>query len=115
MFYYVSIKFVDLMHFIFITYIKLKNLNFFFFLDFIFSIIICVVLILFVLISVAFFTLLERKKLASFQRRRGPNVEGSINGILQPIADGFKLIFKESILPSNSLNKIFILAPIMAF
>ena len=42
-------------------------------------------------------------------------MEGTINGILQPIADGFKLIFKETVLPSNSVNIIFILAPIMAF
>jgi len=68
-----------------------------------------------ILISVAFFTLLERKKLASIQRRKGPNVEGGISGVLQPIADGVKLVFKEVILPNNSFSLIFIIAPLIAF
>jgi NADH-quinone oxidoreductase subunit H len=66
-----------------------------------------------ILISVAFFTLLERKIMASIQRRRGPNVVGFL-GILQPFADGLKLLIKETIIPSKANKIIFILAPIIA-
>ena len=54
-----------------------------------------------ILLSVAFFTVLERKVLASMQRRRGPNVVG-IYGLLQAIADALKLLSKETLIPSNS-------------
>ena len=53
------------------------------------------------LISVAYFTLAERKILGAIQRRRGPNVVG-VYGLLQPLSDGFKLLVKETVLPSNS-------------
>ena len=66
------------------------------------------------LIAVAYFTLAERKVIASIQRRRGPSVVG-IWGLLQPLADGLKLLIKESIFPSNSNVIIFILAPIITF
>ncbi|MBX7076489.1 MAG: NADH-quinone oxidoreductase subunit H [Methanobacteriaceae archaeon] len=66
-----------------------------------------------VLISVAFFTLLERKIMANIQRRRGPNVVG-ILGVLQPFADGLKLLIKETIIPSKANKIIFLLAPIFA-
>ena len=65
-----------------------------------------------VLISVAFFTLLERKIMANIQRRRGPNVVGLL-GVLQPFADGLKLLIKETIIPSKANKVIFILAPIL--
>jgi len=52
--------------------------------------------------------------LASIQRRRGPNVVG-IFGLLQAIADAFKLIFKETILPLSSNNFIFLLSPLVTF
>ncbi len=71
------------------------------------------ILIIPVLISVAFFTLLERKIMASIQRRRGPNVVG-ILGLLQPFADGLKLLIKETIIPSRANKIIFIIAPILA-
>ena len=70
--------------------------------------------ILIILISVAFFTLVERKKISSFQNRIGPNNVG-VSGLLQAIADGIKLFFKESILPQNSILLIFILSPILSF
>jgi NADH-quinone oxidoreductase subunit H len=66
------------------------------------------------LIAVAYFTLAERKVIASIQRRRGPNTVG-IWGLLQPLADGLKLLVKETILPSNSNVIIFVLAPIITF
>jgi len=66
------------------------------------------------LISVAYFTLAERKILGAIQRRRGPNVIG-VYGLLQPLSDGFKLLVKETILPSNSNKFIFIIAPIITF
>jgi len=66
------------------------------------------------LISVAYFTLAERKVIASIQRRRGPNVVG-IWGLLQPLADGLKLLVKETIFPSNANVVIFILAPVLTF
>ena len=72
------------------------------------------VIIVPLLISVAYFTLAERKILAAIQRRRGPNVVG-VYGLLQPLADGFKLLIKESVLPSNANKFIFIISPIITF
>jgi len=62
------------------------------------------------LIAVAFFTLSERKLMASIQRRVGPNVVG-IYGLLQPLADGLKLIIKETIVPSRAEKILFLAAP----
>lgn len=67
-----------------------------------------------IILMVALFTLLERKVLAAMQRRRGPNVVG-IYGLLQPFADAFKLIFKETIIPGLSNIVLFIVAPIFTF
>ena len=66
------------------------------------------------LISVAYFTIAERKFMGSIQRRKGPNVIGFL-GLLQPLADGLKLFVKETILPSSSNVYIFLLAPIITF
>jgi len=66
------------------------------------------------LISVAYFTIAERKFMGSIQRRRGPNGIGFV-GLLQPLADGLKLFVKETILPSNSNIYVFLLAPILTF
>lgn len=66
------------------------------------------------LISVAYFTLAERKILGAIQRRRGPNVVGTY-GLLQPLADGFKLLIKETVLPSNANKFLFLLSPIITF
>src|SRR4051794_4268323 len=66
-----------------------------------------------ILVGVAFFTLFERKIMANIQRRRGPNVVGLL-GILQPFADGLKLLIKETIIPSKANKIIFLLAPILA-
>lgn len=66
------------------------------------------------LLSVAFFTLAERKILGAIQRRRGPNVVGAY-GLLQPLSDGFKLLVKETVLPSSSNKLIFVLSPMLTF
>ena len=67
-----------------------------------------------ILLAVAFFTVFERKILASMQRRRGPNVVG-LYGLLQAIADALKLLSKETLIPSSSNIYIFILSPIFTF
>jgi len=66
------------------------------------------------LISVAYFTLAERKIMGSIQRRRGPNVVGYL-GLLQPLADGLKLFAKETLLPTAANTGIFVLAPLLTF
>ena len=66
------------------------------------------------LISVAYFTLVERKVMASIQRRRGPNVIGYL-GLLQPLSDGLKLFAKETVLPSNANIIVFTIAPMLTF
>nr|YP_010852513.1 NADH dehydrogenase subunit 1 [Aureoboletus raphanaceus]WGL38742.1 NADH dehydrogenase subunit 1 [Aureoboletus raphanaceus] len=63
------------------------------------------------LLSVAFMTIIERKQLAAHQRRVGPNVVGYY-GIAQPFADALKLILKETIIPSQSNKVLFYLAPV---
>jgi len=68
-------------------------------------------IILPVLLSIAFMTIIERKQLAAHQRRVGPNTVGYY-GILQPFADALKLILKETIIPSQSNKIVFYLAPV---
>ena len=60
----------------------------------------------------AYLTLYERKVLAAMQSRIGPNRAGPW-GILQPIADAVKLIFKEELTPANADKLIFLLAPVI--
>jgi len=72
------------------------------------------IIIIPLLISVAYFTLAERKLLGAIQRRRGPNVVG-VYGLLQPLSDGFKLLVKEIILPSSANKGLFLLSPIITF
>jgi len=65
------------------------------------------------LITIAFYTLAERKVMASIQRRRGPNVVG-IYGLLQPIVDGVKLLLKEIVVPYRANYFLFLFAPVIA-
>jgi NADH-quinone oxidoreductase subunit H len=57
-------------------------------------------------------TVYERRFLARIQSRIGPNRAGPF-GLLQPAADGLKLIFKEELVPANADKFIFVLAPIL--
>lgn len=66
------------------------------------------------LISVAYFTLAERKIMGAIHRRRGPNVVG-VYGLLQPLADGFKLFVKETVIPSTANQILFIFSPMITF
>src|SRR6266404_5287681 len=64
------------------------------------------------LLCVAYLTLWERKLIGWIQIRIGPNRVGPF-GLLQPIADGVKLLFKEIILPTNANKALFVLAPVL--
>jgi NADH-quinone oxidoreductase subunit H len=70
------------------------------------------VLLLFLTGAFAYTTLYERKVLARMQIRVGPNRAGPA-GLLQPVADGIKLIFKEELIPARADKFVFILAPII--
>ena len=66
------------------------------------------------LLAVAYLTLAERKVIAAMQLRKGPNVVGPL-GLLQPIADGVKLLFKETVLPTRANKAVFVAAPMVTF
>lgn len=78
----------------------------------IYSLIEVLIVIIPVLLAVAFMTIIERKVLASIQRRVGPNSVG-IYGILQPFADALKLVVKETVIPAQATRNLFFLAPVL--
>jgi NADH-quinone oxidoreductase subunit H len=73
-----------------------------------------ILIILVLLLAVAYLTFAERKVMAAVQIRRGPNVVGPW-GLLQPIADGVKLVFKETIIPTTANRVVFMIAPMVTF
>ncbi len=66
------------------------------------------------LLAMAYLTLFERKVMAGMQLRVGPNVVGPF-GLLQPIADGVKLFFKETVIPTGANKVVFLIAPMITF
>ncbi|MCC8417040.1 MAG: NADH-quinone oxidoreductase subunit NuoH [Rickettsia endosymbiont of Bryobia graminum] len=66
------------------------------------------------LLCVAYLTYAERRVIGLIQLRRGPNVTGPF-GLLQPIADAIKLLFKEPIIPNPADKILFIVAPMITF
>lgn len=74
----------------------------------------CLAVVVPLLVAVAYMTYVDRKVWAAIQLRRGPNVVGPF-GLLQPFADGLKLVLKETIVPAAANRLLFILAPMITF
>lgn len=72
------------------------------------------VLVGILLIAVAYLTYAERKVMGAMQLRQGPMVVGPL-GLLQPIADGLKLLVKETIIPTGASRTVFLIAPMLTF
>ena len=77
------------------------------------KLVLIIVVVMGSLLVAMYSTYAERKVAAFMQDRRGPNRAGPF-GILQPLADGLKLFFKEEIIPNFSSKFLFILGPCLA-
>ncbi|MBN2554853.1 MAG: NADH-quinone oxidoreductase subunit NuoH [Anaerolineales bacterium] len=71
-----------------------------------------IIIIVIILGGFAYLTLFERRTLAFMQSRIGPNRAGPW-GLLQPVADGIKLIFKEELIPAQADKILFVIAPVI--
>jgi len=81
----------------------------------IFYIILKIILIILpLMIFIAYLTYFERRVIGAIQLRKGPNVVGPF-GLFQPLADGLKLLTKETVVPTNSNKLIFLFSPILTF
>lgn len=97
----------------FLEILNVYNIHYYFGLIF-FSILPFLIIISFLIITVVFLVLIERKLLAYFTQRKGPNRVG-VWGILQTTADAIKLLCKENIELLSSDKFLFTLSPIIAF
>jgi NADH-quinone oxidoreductase subunit H len=66
------------------------------------------------MVGIAYLTYAERKVLAAMQLRQGPNIVGPF-GLLQPMADGLKLLGKETVIPAGANRFVFVFAPMLTF
>ncbi len=73
-----------------------------------------ILIVLPLMIFIAYLTYFERKIIGAIQLRKGPNVVGPF-GLLQPIADGIKLLTKETVVPTSSNKLIFLFSPMLTF
>ena len=73
-----------------------------------------ILIILPLMIFIAYLTYFERRVIGAIQLRKGPNVVGPF-GLFQPLADGLKLLTKETVVPTNSNKLIFLFSPILTF
>ena len=84
------------------------------FLDILIIVLKILLIVIPLLLFIAYLTYFERKVIGAIQLRKGPNVVGPF-GLFQPIADGIKLLTKETIFPENANKFIFIFSPILTF
>lgn len=90
------------------------NMLYYYFFELFYQIVLFIIIILCMLITVAFFTVYERKFLAAVHQRVGPNIVGPL-GLLQAIADGVKLFLKEFIMPLRANRVLFVFSPMLVF
>ncbi len=81
--------------------------------DLLIAVVKSVVIIALLLTGFAYMTYIERKVVARMQSRIGPNRAGPL-GLLQPLADGLKLLFKEDIVPARADRVVYWLAPTLS-
>jgi NADH-quinone oxidoreductase subunit H len=79
------------------------------------KIIIIIINLVSILLLVAFYTLAERKVMASMQRRIGPGFYSRFFGVFQGLIDGFQLFITGILIPVKAFKKLFILSPIILF